>query len=67
MHRIGRTGRGGKTGLSHTLFTVADKLLAGPLGDVLRGVCVRAYWVLLLKPGLPVGAIYYGERPLQLD
>jgi ATP-dependent RNA helicase DBP3 len=39
VHRIGRTGRGGKTGLSHTLFTIADKTLAGPLSDVLKGMC----------------------------
>eukprot|EP01134_Creolimax_fragrantissima_P000522 CFRG0522T1 len=36
VHRIGRTGRGGKTGHAHTFFTTADKTLAGPLGDVLR-------------------------------
>ena len=36
IHRIGRTGRGGKTGLSHTLFTNFDKPNAGALQNVLR-------------------------------
>ena len=26
VHRIGRTGRAGKTGIAHTFFTVADKV-----------------------------------------
>jgi ATP-dependent RNA helicase DBP3 len=30
-HRIGRTGRAGKTGISHTLFTVLDKAHSGKL------------------------------------
>lgn len=36
-HRIGRTGRAGKTGVSHTFFTVVDKALSGALVNVLRG------------------------------
>ena len=36
IHRIGRTGRGGKTGISHTLFTSFDKAHAGALQNVLR-------------------------------
>jgi len=36
IHRIGRTGRGGKTGISHTLFTIREKHLAGALSNVLR-------------------------------
>ena len=36
IHRIGRTGRGGKTGISHTLFTDFDKGNAGALQNVLR-------------------------------
>ena len=36
MHRIGRTGRGGKTGISHTFFTDFDKGLAGALVAVLQ-------------------------------
>ena len=39
IHRIGRTGRGGKTGVSHTLFTGSpqfEKPLAGALQNVLR-------------------------------
>mmetsp|Transcript_15410 Transcript_15410/g.21251 ORF Transcript_15410/g.21251 Transcript_15410/m.21251 type:complete len:555 (+) Transcript_15410:148-1812(+) len=36
VHRIGRTGRAGKTGIAHTFFTVADKLRAGELVNVLR-------------------------------
>jgi ATP-dependent RNA helicase DBP3 len=32
VHRIGRTGRGGATGISHTFFTDDDKTLAGALG-----------------------------------
>jgi ATP-dependent RNA helicase DBP3 len=39
VHRIGRTGRGGKSGISHTLFTgnpQFEKPLAGALQNVLR-------------------------------
>jgi len=36
IHRIGRTGRGGKHGISHTLFTSFDKANAGALQNVLR-------------------------------
>ncbi|KNC78261.1 hypothetical protein SARC_09300 [Sphaeroforma arctica JP610] len=36
VHRIGRTGRGTKSGHAHTFFTINDKTLAGPLCDVLR-------------------------------
>ena len=36
VHRIGRTGRAGKTGLAHTFFTIADKARAGELQNVLR-------------------------------
>lgn len=36
IHRIGRTGRGGKTGISHTFFTIADKSHSGELCNVLR-------------------------------
>jgi len=36
MHRIGRTGRAGKSGLSHTFFTKHDKGLGGGLVNVLR-------------------------------
>lgn len=36
MHRIGRTGRGGATGISHTFFTDFDKALAGALVAVLQ-------------------------------
>ena len=36
IHRIGRTGRAGKTGLSHTFFTTEDKARAGELVNVLR-------------------------------
>ncbi|KAJ3047490.1 RNA-dependent ATPase [Rhizophlyctis rosea] len=35
-HRIGRTGRAGKTGISHTLFTVEDKQHSGSLINVLK-------------------------------
>jgi ATP-dependent RNA helicase DBP3 len=37
VHRIGRTGRAGKTGIAHTMFTEHEKHLAGALGNVLRG------------------------------
>jgi ATP-dependent RNA helicase DBP3 len=37
VHRIGRTGRAGKDGLSVTLFTEHDKPLAGGLINVLKG------------------------------
>jgi ATP-dependent RNA helicase DBP3 len=36
-HRIGRTGRAGKTGVSHTLFTLHDKAHSGTLINVLKG------------------------------
>ncbi|MCJ1257315.1 RNA-dependent ATPase, partial [Lignoscripta atroalba] len=36
VHRIGRTGRAGSTGLSITLFTEHDKALSGPLINVLK-------------------------------
>ena len=36
VHRIGRTGRAGSTGLAHTFFTVHDKGRAGELANVLR-------------------------------
>jgi ATP-dependent RNA helicase DBP3 len=36
IHRIGRTGRGGATGLAHTFFTQQNKTLAGELVGVLE-------------------------------
>ena len=36
VHRIGRTGRAGKKGISHTLFHSGDKPRAGELINVLR-------------------------------
>ncbi|KAJ3385258.1 RNA-dependent ATPase [Lobulomyces angularis] len=36
-HRIGRTGRAGKSGISHTLFTLHDKSHSGALINVLKG------------------------------
>ncbi|QPG75194.1 RNA-dependent ATPase [Brettanomyces nanus] len=36
VHRIGRTGRAGHTGIAHTLFTIEEKHLAGALMNVLR-------------------------------
>jgi len=36
VHRIGRTGRAGKTGISHTFFTAFDKLRAAELVAVLQ-------------------------------
>jgi len=36
IHRIGRTGRAGKEGISHTFFTAHDKLRAAELSSVLR-------------------------------
>lgn len=36
VHRIGRTGRAGKTGISHTFFQPGDKSHAGELQQVLR-------------------------------
>jgi len=37
VHRIGRTGRAGKTGVAHTFFTRVEKGLAGDLVEVLKG------------------------------
>lgn len=36
VHRIGRTGRAGKKGVAHTLFTSFDKAHAGELVNVLK-------------------------------
>nr|CCA20213.1 DEAD/DEAH box RNA helicase putative [Albugo laibachii Nc14] len=36
VHRIGRTGRGGKKGIAHTFFTTNDKARAGELVNLLR-------------------------------
>ncbi|MCO5567949.1 hypothetical protein L7F22_021645 [Adiantum nelumboides] len=36
VHRIGRTGRAGKSGIAHTFFTHADKARAGELVNVLK-------------------------------
>jgi ATP-dependent RNA helicase DBP3 len=36
VHRIGRTGRGGNKGISHTLFTPHDKAHSGALINVLK-------------------------------
>ncbi|KAF9910611.1 RNA-dependent ATPase [Linnemannia zychae] len=36
VHRIGRTGRGGQTGIAHTFFTVNEKGLSGALINVLN-------------------------------
>jgi len=36
VHRIGRTGRGGKKGLAHTFFCKFDKSMAGELCNLLR-------------------------------
>lgn len=37
VHRIGRTGRAGQTGIAHTLFTEHEKHLSGGLANILRG------------------------------
>ncbi len=37
VHRIGRTGRAGQSGIAHTLFTEQEKHLSGALCNVLRG------------------------------
>lgn len=36
VHRIGRTGRAGKTGVSHTFFQSGDKSHAGELQQVMK-------------------------------
>ena len=36
VHRIGRTGRAGNKGVSHTFFTAHDKARAGELNNLLR-------------------------------
>ena len=36
VHRIGRTGRAGKTGISHTFFQTGDKSHAGELQQVMK-------------------------------
>ena len=37
VHRIGRTGRAGQTGIAVTFFTEHEKALAGALINVLKG------------------------------
>ncbi|KAG5943170.1 RNA-dependent ATPase [Claviceps sorghi] len=37
VHRIGRTGRAGKTGAAHTFFTIQDKPHSGSLINILKG------------------------------
>ncbi|CAK9436803.1 uncharacterized protein LODBEIA_P13250 [Lodderomyces beijingensis] len=37
VHRIGRTGRAGQTGIAHTFFTEDEKHLSGALCNILRG------------------------------
>ncbi|KAF9986026.1 RNA-dependent ATPase [Mortierella antarctica] len=41
VHRIGRTGRGGQTGIAHTFFTVNEKGLSGALINVLNDAGVK--------------------------
>jgi hypothetical protein len=41
VHRIGRTGRAGKTGIAHTLFTPLDKVRVGVGVRVCMHVCIR--------------------------
>lgn len=41
VHRIGRTGRGGQTGIAHTFFTVNEKGLSGSLINVLNDAGVK--------------------------
>ena len=36
MHRIGRTGRAGATGIAHTLFTSVEKSKSGELINLLK-------------------------------
>jgi ATP-dependent RNA helicase DBP3 len=36
VHRIGRTGRAGKTGVAHTFFTTFDKAHSGELVQILK-------------------------------
>jgi len=43
VHRIGRTGRAGQTGIAHTFFTLHDKGRAGELANVLREVGTHGY------------------------
>jgi len=50
IHRIGRTGRGGKTGISHTFFTKFDKSLSGELYNILTEA----------KSEIPPGLLKYG-------
>jgi ATP-dependent RNA helicase DBP3 len=41
VHRIGRTARGGQTGIAHTFFTVNEKGLSGALINVLNDAGVK--------------------------
>jgi ATP-dependent RNA helicase DBP3 len=47
VHRIGRTGRAGATGIAHTLFTSLDKGHAGELANILREAGVEPPEALL--------------------
>uniref|UniRef100_A0A0G4GIM2 RNA helicase n=1 Tax=Chromera velia CCMP2878 TaxID=1169474 RepID=A0A0G4GIM2_9ALVE len=55
VHRIGRTGRGGRKGTSHTLFTAGEKDRAGALIDVLRGAGAEVPKSLLDLAGVKEG------------
>ena len=64
IHRIGRTGRAGKTGISHTLFTDADKAHAGALVNILREAGQDIPQALLNFPQIVKPKVHkiYGHR-----
>ena len=67
VHRIGRTGRAGKQGLSVTLFTDRDKAQAGALVNVLRAAGqevpeeLMRYDLTVKKKGHEVWGKHYRE------
>ena len=67
VHRIGRTGRAGKEGLSVTLFTDRDKAQAGALVNVLRAAGqevpeeLMRYDLTVKKKGHEVWGKHYRE------
>jgi ATP-dependent RNA helicase DBP3 len=65
VHRIGRTGRGGKTGTAHTFFTQNDKAHSGELVNILREAGAPLPPDLIKKFGCTVKKVRARRRAAQ--